>query len=325
MASVPEERPDPRTFTDKTIKRIQEIKNGLVLQVATKEGTFWEEVCETRARWSIQAPTQAPPANAELLYPERLLPSQVESTEAYVYDTHKWDQDVRRLWLWLAVPGLERYREEIGWRPFMAALVLYQPPLDGLREFAKYGGVVPETTEHRRADSATSDDPMLVEPLIHRLPHPYAVEWACQDYYETLMQEINERFLKPRGLDIQELKVKVLRDGTLEETLQERLDLLQQDLYVEVPKGVTVDELRKAGELAVSMREGYEEGQELETQELLVKASETLLMQVELAYLHYCLGKEYPDVVTDYLPNITSAETFKKYAQVGRTYLPKDR
>ena len=68
------------------------------------------------------------------------------------------------------------------------------------------------------------------------------------------------------------------------------------------------------------MDEGYEEAQEL-----LVKASETLLMQVELGYLHYCLGKEYPDVVEDYLPNIKHAETFKKYVRLGRTYLPKDR
>jgi hypothetical protein len=43
-----------------------------------------------------------------------------------------------------------------------------------------------------------------------------------------------------------------------------------------------------------------------------------LLMQVELAYRHYYLGEEYPDVRERYLPNIGSAETFKKYARLGR-------
>jgi hypothetical protein len=319
MGSLPEGRRNARTFTNKTRKRIQEIKNGLVLHVATKNGAFWKEVSKTRARWDIHAPTQLPPADSDLLYPGRLLLSKARFTETDVYDLHEWNQDVRRLWLWLAVPGQERYREEIDWRPFMAALVLYQPPLGALREFAKYGGIVPVTPEHRREDSATSHDPMLVEPLIHRLPHPYAVEWACRHYYETLTK-INEQFLKPRGMDIQDLKSKLMQDGTFEQDLEERLRQVPKDLYVEVPKGVTVDEVRKAGELAVSMHDAHEE-----SHNVFAEASETRLMQVELAYWHYCRGKKYPDVRPHYLPNINSAETFKRYARAGRKYLPKDR
>jgi hypothetical protein len=136
MGNSPERRRNARTFTDTTTKRVQEIKNGLVLQVATKKGAFWKEICKIRARWDIHAPTQLPPANADL-YLGRLLPSEAKLTEQDIYDLHSWERDIKRLGLWLAVPGLERCREEIEWWPFMAALVLYQPPLDALREYGE--------------------------------------------------------------------------------------------------------------------------------------------------------------------------------------------
>jgi hypothetical protein len=319
MGNSPERRRNARTFTDTTTKRIQEIKNGLVLQVATKKGAFWKEICKIRARWDIHAPTQLPPANADL-YLGRLLPSEAKLTEQDIYDLHSWERDIKRLGLWLAVPGLERYREEIEWWPFMAALVLYQPPLDALREFAKYGGIVPVTPEYGGEDSGTSHDPMLVNPLIHRLSHPYAVEWACRHYYETLMKEINEQFLKPRGMDIQELKAKLLQDGTFEQDLEEKLRKLPQDLYVHVHEGVTVDEVRKAGELAVSNHEGPEE-----RQNVLAKASETKLMQVEIAHRYYSLREDYRAAVEHYQPKVGSAATYMRYARIGRTHLPEER
>lgn len=77
-------------------------------------------------------------------------------------------------------------------------LVLYQPPLDTLLEFAEYGGAVRRTPEYKR-EGQGSLDPKLVDPLIHELQHPYAVEGACRHYYETLLEEIGERYLKPRA------------------------------------------------------------------------------------------------------------------------------
>ncbi len=97
MGSLPEGRRNARTFTDTTIKRIQEIKNGLVLQVATKKGAFWNEVCKIRSRRDIQAPTQLPPANTDLLCPDQLLRLKAENAEDYVYKHHNWHQDIRRL------------------------------------------------------------------------------------------------------------------------------------------------------------------------------------------------------------------------------------
>jgi hypothetical protein len=117
MDSLPEGRRNARTFADATTKRIQEIKNGLVLQVALRQGAFWEEVCDTRARWAIQAPVKFPPEDDVLLYPERLRRSTGEGFEAQVYDRHNWDEDIKRLSLWLAIPGLDRYREDVDWWP----------------------------------------------------------------------------------------------------------------------------------------------------------------------------------------------------------------
>lgn len=228
--------------------------------------------------------------------------SAVEDSERYVYENHNWDRDVRRLSLGLAKRGLERYREDIDWRPFMSALILYQPPLDTLQEFAGYGGIVRESPEYRREEAANVHDPTLVEPLIHELQHPYAVEWACRTYYEALLEEINERILKPHGLDIQEMKAQVLQDGALSEDVQERVEQLPRGLYVEVPDEPSVDELRTAVQLAASRR----------APKVSLKASKSLLMRVELAYRHHCLGQQYLDVAERYRPNIDSAETFKR-------------
>jgi hypothetical protein len=314
MGNLSERRGNAEAFAASTAKRIQEVKNWLMLEVATQSGAFWEQVRETRARWAVQAPTKLSPKDINLLYPERLRRSQAEDLEQYVYDSHNWDRDLGRLSSWLAVPGLERYREDVDWRPFMSALVLYQPPLDTLLEFAEYGGAVRRTPEYKR-EGQGSLDPKLVDPLIHELQHPYAVEGACRHYYETLLEEIGERYLKPRGLDIQAIRAEVLRDGPLEEDVQERVRQLPRDLYVEVPDESSVDELRTAVQNAASMRK------EIEVADT-PRASKSVLTRVELAYRHYCLGQRYLDVSDRYSPNFSS-ETFKRYAREGRPYLPE--
>jgi hypothetical protein len=318
MGTLPEGWRNASTFNPSTTKRIQEVKNWLVLEVATRSGTFWEEVCKTRVRWDVQAPTRLPPEDTNL-QPDRLHRMETEDPEQYVYDSHNWHRDVGRLSSWLAIPGLERYREDVDWRPLMSALVLYQPPLDKLQEFAEYGGIARRAPEYERDEPATGYDPVLVEPLIQELQHPYAVEWACRRYYETLMEQINERFLKPRGLDIQKLKAEVLKDGALEEDVEERTSQLPRALYVEVPEEPSVDELRVAVGLAASRREALKEAHRPSS-----KASKTLLMQVELAYRHYRLGEGFLDVSDRYRPNIKSSETFKRYALAGRAYLPTE-
>ncbi len=331
MNSLPKDQPKPKALTPDTRRRIQRIKNGLVLQVALGHGSFWDEVRETRTRWGIDAPTRLPPEDRNLLYPEqilRVLRGEAKLTEQHIYDRHNWERDIKRLWLWLAVPGLERYRLNLDWWPLMAALTLFQPPLNHLLEFAEYGGIVRKdpfaeyggtlrnSPEFQRKEAATQHDPVLVSPLISRFPDPYSFAQAHQDYYETLMEEINKRFLKPQGLDIHEMRDEVLRDGTLDQSLQERLRQIPEDLYIEVPKNVTVDELREAAGLAASIRGKPEKAEEVE-------ASKTSLVKVELAYRFYDLGQSFPDLPEQRYPGIESAETYKKYANDGRKLLAK--
>ncbi len=328
--SLPKKHPKPKALGPKAKKRIQWIKNGLVLQVATEKGPFWDEVRQTRARWGIEAPTRLPPEDRNLLYPEqilRVLRGEAKLTEQHIYDRHNWERDIKQLWLWLVVLGLERYRLDVDWWPLMAALALFQPPLDRLLEFAKYGGIVRkdpfaeypslgDNPEFQRREAATKHDPGLASPLISRFPDPYSFAQAHQDYYETLMEEINKRFLKPQGLDIHKMRDEVLRDGTLDESLQERLRQIPEDLYIEVPKNVTVDELREAAGLAVSVRGKPEKAEE-------VKASKTSLVKVELAYRFYVLGQSFPDLPEQRYLGVESAETYKKYANDGRKLLAK--
>jgi hypothetical protein len=316
MDSLPKRR-QSSPLAKATAKRIQEIKNGLVLQVAVKKGAFWEEVREMRDRWAVRAPTMLPPKDTDLL-PELLCRSRADGTEAQVYYAHNWDRDIGRLSQWLAVPGLDRYRDEVEWRPFMSALVLFQPPLDTLQEFATFGDILSRPSEDD--DGTSSDyDPMLVAPLVWNLPHPYAVEDACRDYYETLLEKINERFLKPRGLDIRELRATVLEDGSLEEDVRQCTEQVPRDFYVEISEEPSTDELRKAVEVAkaqlnVTRAVGVPS----------VKVSKTVLIKAELAYRRYCLNQGFLDVEERYRSNVKSAETFKAYALDGRDYLPTD-
>ncbi len=332
MCSLPDDPPKPKAFAQETKQRIQRIKNGLVSQVATEDGSFFDEVREVRAQWDIKAPTQLPPEDRSLLYPEQILRvfrGEANLTEQHIYNTHNWERDIKRLWLWLVVPGLERSRLDLNWWPFMAALVLFQPPLDRLLEFAQYGGIEREDPygeygktlrndpEFRRKEAAMSYDPMLVSPLISTFPDPYSLERAQQDYYETLMEEINKRFLKPRGLDIDEMRDEVLRDGTLNESLQERQRQISQDLYVEIPKHATLNELRKAVELAHSVKK------EAKEEASAVEASEVVLIKAELAYRFYQLDQKFSDLPKKRYPRINSSETFKQYALAGRKLLSK--
>lgn len=136
----------------------------------------------------------------------------------------------------------------------MAALVLYQPPLDALLELSEYGGIVRMTPEYQQQDAAKSGyDPLLVPPLLAWMQHPYAVEWAWQRYHEALLEKIDKRYLQPRGLDTQEMRREVLQDGLLDKALKKRLQN-SRDLYIEVPPSVTVEEVREAAAVAVATR-----------------------------------------------------------------------
>lgn len=156
---------------------------------------------------------------------------------------------------------------------------------------------------------------MLVSPLIGAFPNPYSLERVQQDYYETLMEEINERFLKPRGLDIHEMKDEVLKDGTLDESLQERLRQIPQNLYVKIPKHAGIDELREAVGFAHSMQKEPEE------EVSAVEASRTTLIKVELAYRYYYLGQSFLDLPEQRYPSIKSPQTYKQYAGIGHRLL----
>jgi hypothetical protein len=333
MDSLPEDQPRPKALAPDTKKRIQQIKNGLVLQVARRRGSFWDEVHEIRAHWDIEARTQLPPEDRNLLYPPQILQihrGEANLTGQYIEDLHRWEREhIRGLSLSLAKIGQERYRLDLDWWPFMAALVLYQPPGETLREFADYGGIVrkdpyaeygktlQDNPEFRRKEAATNYDPMLTKPLIATYPNPYSYGRAWQDYYETLMKEIDERFLKPQGLDIHEMRDEVLKDGTLDESLQERLRQIPQDLYVEIPEHAVVDELREAVGLAHQMQEESKEDVRI------IETSEITLIKVELAYRFYQLKQEFKDIPDrkQRYPSIKSSETFKKYASEGRKLL----
>jgi hypothetical protein len=112
----------------------------------------------------------------------------------------KWSARLIDLGRWLKEEEGPRFTERVNLLPFLAALVRYQPPREYLREFAEYGGIaaIEDWPWDRRR--FLRNDRKLVETLIETRASPDDEVGAWQWYYETLLEEINECFLKPRGL-----------------------------------------------------------------------------------------------------------------------------
>ncbi len=187
-------------------------------------------------------------------------------------ERNKWEWELD----WIKVQTVpERYSQASEWRWFISACVLFDPPAGppepGLVRFAECGGVTPDVVGRGDGDGFE----MLVSP-VWKLSHPLAVEGVWRWFYEELIREIGERYLKPRGLNIHEMCSDVLRNSGLKDELQRRLERIPLENHIKVDEHTTYDEV-EAGRKAVFAEQGRkQEG----------AARRRPLVAVECALLH---------------------------------------
>jgi len=130
-----------RSLPSSAEDRIWRLKSDLVLTVHLKRGAFWEAINEIRSRRGIKAPAQIPPPIAPEAYyappgfPEEAAPEEAGYKE-WLAALEAWTGEL--LTLYRFVP--ENCRETGGsdllnWIKFLSALVIFDPPVPGLREF----------------------------------------------------------------------------------------------------------------------------------------------------------------------------------------------
>nr|MDP9481373.1 hypothetical protein [Actinomycetota bacterium] len=172
--------------------RITSLKRGLVAQMITRRGPFWDAIEEVRARWGLDpVPTQLPPDSDDLLYPPSVPTRRPPRPKEYIYppdvpnphmgepgDLEQYEEWLRLRTEWdfdlgdvfrRGVPSRyvgedsSSYRgwpahegRSLAWYRFTAACVLYQPPVEEAPVFAEYGGM-PLLPERRDGDEPVPD------------------------------------------------------------------------------------------------------------------------------------------------------------------------
>jgi hypothetical protein len=216
--------------------QIIRFKNELVLDLFLRRGDFWAEIEAMRKKWRIEASTQLVPANIHTPWP---------------VDPATWDKRQRRQWLddifELIVRVIpERYLENtVDWRRFIPACVLYDPPDNRLIEFAFFGGPYPEAP----LEEGMGDDwhLLMIAPPVKRLTDPGKAALREKWLYETIMQEIGQRYLERLGIDIWKLREEVLESSPdILKAYGEMRDENPPRLYIDVREWTTENDVRNA-------------------------------------------------------------------------------
>jgi hypothetical protein len=99
------------------------------------------------------------------------------------------------------VPEMYSYiKHSDDWYTFLSACLLFDPPDAGLEEFAAYGDPTPITSLPLGSDPDKGSG--IVAPPIKYLQDPYKAQEDARWYWEQIINDIGERFLKPLGLDV---------------------------------------------------------------------------------------------------------------------------
>jgi len=233
-------------------RKLVAIKQELVEQLWLQRGPFWEAVRDMRARCGIIAVTASPATIGAPGPPECAPKAPEEGGEEAEWDAfgERWSADLFSI----RDRTVPRYfHEGVDWWDFLNSCVLYDPPVPGLHEFARRGGImfssgVPERPSERHGL------PRMARPPIKLLRDPEELEALEAWRWFRLMQELQERYLKPLGLNVWEMLDDIERNpppGLVEEYFK-RLDQLDDGrrVYIEVDEQTTKEDIEKASQIA---------------------------------------------------------------------------
>ena len=234
-------------------------KNGLVAELWTKDGPFWESVRDMRARWGIDTQPQLAPRDGlrigDLVFPR----SAPGWTSGEFSDfVSRWIQDLGYIKDRNVPPQFE---DAADWNAFISACVLYDPPEESLIDFARYGDSpvvhAPFTGE---PSNAALKRPLTAAAPFRRLPSEADLKQVQFWFFARVLDEIK----RDPGL---------LRSETneiIESILQTNFDLqfeyfkrmreLPRRWYIEVAAGLSKTQVGNAFDKIVGAHKPQGEG-----------------------------------------------------------------
>lgn len=245
---VPEVEPRRKgikEFESSALRRIQQFKRDLVLQLYLEKGPFWEVIDEAREYWDPPVYIEVPPKN----YSAVRAGGGLEWLQ-YVYDL---------------IPDIipERYYSyysEHWWEQFVSACIHFHPPETELLAFAAFSdpepllvfpsGVLPEWDIHNPPPHIDVDNlPGMVAPPIKMMSDSSLNTAVNEVFWHHVVEALWSRHLKPLGFSDAEV-ASMIDDviNNVPEVVQQVLEELERlnrpRPYIEVDEHTTLDDVK---------------------------------------------------------------------------------
>ena len=305
----PKRSDGPKTLSSSAEGRLRQLRRELVLQLYMRRGPLWQAVHDVRNRWNINPKVQLPPPNAGRLLPEDAPDFYDDEYQEYV---NRWLSELHVIREQVDPRQYLTLREFLGdgraesWFEFLEACVLYDPPDDQLTEFASHGDQEPAfLVDDRVSEEALQKRPEMVDPPIKSLWELMQMgDW----FWERVLDHVDERYLKPRGIDKEALLQALLLEipGLLEE-YEEKSERYSSRYYIEVNEHTTKEDVNNAFRL---IRAGQEERPKGRPQR-------DRLTAVQCSILHDKHKLTYGELEKRY--KLGSVDTAKRYVEEGGT------
>ena len=325
-----EYEPDVR-FSDLG-KRVEGFRREVVLQVFMQKGPAWDAVSERRRHWDISAKTGLPPTSSSYHnYPipehcgEEYIAGGRQSGE-WVECAVRWGLDLDALRDQVVPEVYRRGPVDTSWRRFLAACVLFDPPETDLLAFSKVGeprpvGILP--AEKPFDPNFGFPAHAMILPPVATLRDADKAEMIEAWYWERIIDEIGERYLRPQGLDTKE----ILKEVVLEtrDLLAKRKELRDRETpsrhYITVEEYTTESDVKHAFALiSATLPERSEKG----------APRRDLLIAVQCAILYDRHSQPNPSDRREWTWTyaklaskfgLRSGRAAKDYVELGRGYL----
>jgi hypothetical protein len=315
---------DLNVLESSAVQEARRLRHKLVADLFLRQGPFWGAVREMRFRWNIAAIAQLPSVRPSSLgpppqeggpfvWPEDDVPR--EWTEEH---SMRWRDDLASLWR-ESIP--ERYGHFHVWESFLAACVRYDPPEVKLVAFADYGSSLnlDSALPSGLPRTAGTQLPHMPAAPIKNLRDPDRAEADCQWFYETLIDELGERYFRHSGLDIRDLVKEVLRDNPkIWDEFGERLQQNRHRWYITVDEHTTTDDVKNAARMiAATLPERPREGRK--ARDPLIAIQCAILFDREEPLPNSRRKWSYKRLAEDY--ELKSVQSAKDHVKVGRRFL----
>jgi hypothetical protein len=309
-------------FDSRAAKELERLLKNFILGLCVEDGPYWEAVRDLRTRWCISPQVGIPPQDWHTYFHPPGT-SEESTVEERMELSAQWEKDLRAI-RDRFIPDRFKARQEHQrrWRDFISRCALFQPPGDDLFGFYLSCGAgpwldLPEGWE----DAGDQELVAMTEAPIERLRDTDRVETAWKEYYETLIKELGERYLRPAGIDVGEAISDVLESNSvLEERLGEKLQEIEDDRlpYIRPDQYTTKDDVVHAFQLLARSQEKRPK---------TGRGQRDRLIAVQYAILHYEYGWTFRQIAERYEGRTDEQflERLEDHAAVGREILVRSR